>query len=149
MERDNRLLPHLGRKTVPLRRCFPLSILKWLDQAQEEFKAGKEEIYFGTSSPHVGPALKLPVLRVYFKTKGRSEIIASAPLVRVTTENIPEKRLRSLEHDASWKYYYGFHEISLLPSPIPISSLRRFSTGKTIRDDVPGSCFIRDPFTND
>jgi hypothetical protein len=122
---------------------------KWLEQAQEEFKAGKEEIYFGTNSRGVGPALRCSVPWVYFKTKGRFEIIASAPLVSVTTENIPHKRLAGLGDEDHWKYYYGFKKISELPSPIPISSLRYFRTGKNVRDDVPGACIIQDPFTND
>lgn len=123
--------------------------LKWFDQAREEFREGKEEIYFGTSSTQIGPALRLPVQTVYFKTSGRPEIIASAPFVDARTENIPEKRLQGLEHDAGWKYYYGFREIALLQSPIPISALRYFSTGKEIRPDVPGPCVIQDPLKRD
>jgi hypothetical protein len=43
--------------------------VKWLDQAQAEFREGKEEIYFGTNSNRVGPALNLPVSQVISKRR--------------------------------------------------------------------------------
>jgi HNH endonuclease len=40
--------------------------------------------------------------------------------------------------------YYGFQSLIRLPDAIPLSSLQRFPSGKIVRNDVPGTCRIKD-----
>lgn len=117
------------------------------EQAREELRQGKPQLNFGTDAVGVGPAFQLPIERVYFKTAGRTEIIAVAPFAGMTTENVPKQRLEGCEDENHWRYYYCFKEISMLPSPMALTELKYFSTGNNLLNSVAGSCVIHDPFT--
>ncbi|MCX6603513.1 MAG: hypothetical protein NTV52_07965 [Acidobacteria bacterium] len=121
--------------------------LEWVEQAMKEFGEGKREIYFGTSATGMGPALRVPVQRVYFKTEGSKAITFQADLVEVTRQNVPNKRLNSMENESDWKYYYGFGKIAPMVPAVALSALRYFSTGNQIQNAVPGSCLIHDPIS--
>lgn len=139
-------LSPLSASSIP---CQPalLSVIgpQWVAQAVNEFARGKREIYFGANTKHLMQALHLPIRRVFFKTKGTLSITWVATFVGITESNIPEKRLNGCEHE-SQLYYYGFSGLTRLESPIALESLRRFSTGNFIKNQVQASCVICDPF---
>lgn len=121
---------------------------KWLNQANKQLQGGREEIYLGTNSRGLGPAIQFSegrLKRIYFKVKGKAQVVASAEFTGITTYNVPEKRLDWLESDNGWNYYYGFRRLRYLPVPLLLSHLKYFTTGGTIPNDVPGPCLIQDP----
>lgn len=83
---------------------------------------------------------------VLFKPKGTIFVTAKAKLIEITG-NRPTKDKRLLLPDGEvredHRTYYGFEELEKLPKPIPLSSLRRYASGKVVRNDVPGCCFVR------
>ncbi len=114
---------------------------RYLDQAFDELASDKEK-YFKTDSP-IGKAGDLPVENVYFKVKGTTVVSAEARFIEVTAINPRKKRLRGYENDRG-KFYYGFCDLVLL-DPVPLTSLRYFTTGQPLRNDVPGSCIVEEP----
>ena len=54
-----------------------------------------------------------------------------------------EKSALSSFKDELGKFYYGFRELTWLP-PIPLSSLRFFSKGTPVPNDVPGARIIEE-----
>jgi hypothetical protein len=129
-----------SRRKVPA--LLALVEPKWLDEAFEEFKKGKPEIFFGTGA-EIGQAAELPIKNVYFKTTGTTTVVAKAKFTEITTINPVEKRLTSSKtHTTVYKFYYGFCELTWLPR-ILLSSLR-FFTGTPVPNDVPGACIIEE-----
>jgi hypothetical protein len=116
---------------------------KWLTQAFDEMISGKQEIYFRTDSSQMGQSLGLPIKNVYFKLTGKTQVVAKADFIEVTKENPREKRLTGGQDDQG-KFYHGFRGIALLTQPIPLSSLRFFSTGTGVPNDLPGACIIEE-----
>ncbi len=117
---------------------------QWLNQALNELRDGKPEIYFGTDSLRVGPAFEIEPRSVYFKVTGKPEVVARAEFAGITDRNPAGKRLQGFANDAKWKYYYGFRSLINLETPVPLSELRDRNGGH-IRNDLSGSCVISDP----
>jgi hypothetical protein len=103
---------------VPLRRGE-------LRRAFDAFKDGMPEIYFGTNA-QIGKARDLQISNVYFKETGQPEVVAKARLIEITVTNLLSKRIGKDE----FKFYYGFRDLIMLQSPIPLSSLVRFNNEK-------------------
>jgi hypothetical protein len=119
----------------------------WLQEAFAYFESGNKELRFSANSPHLGPALELKIDNVYFKVSGRNEVIARAQFLSLETEDPDRSRLPGYdERSELWKarFYYGFCDLSWTKSPIPVTSLCRYPSGKLLRNDVPGACVIYD-----
>ena len=85
----------------------------------------------------------LPIKNVYFKVKGKNEVVASAKFIEVTPDNPSTKRLRGNEN-LEGLFYYGFRDLALLQRSLPLSSLRRFGSGKPVLNTFPGPAIISD-----
>jgi hypothetical protein len=119
----------------------------WIEKAFADFERGKKKLRFGTDSSHLVHALdhKGDIHRVYFKATGENDISASARFVSIDAENPAEDRLTgSAETSELWyaKYYYGFCDLERTEPPIPLASLRRYPSGKALRNDAPGACLV-------
>lgn len=115
---------------------------KWLAAAFEYLRSGKDELYLVTDAA-IGQGARLPVQHVYFKVKGEDSVCARAVFVDVRTDNPADKRLPGNENLAG-RYYYGFRDLERLNTPVELTSLRRYTTGTFLRNDVPGACIIHD-----
>jgi hypothetical protein len=120
---------------------------EWITQAEEHFRTGQQQLYFYTNG-NIGQARTLPVKRVYFKATGETVISAYADFIEVTTENPRQYRLKGRE-DNLGRFYYGFRNLKSMQTPIELTSLQYYTTGGQLRNDVPGSCIIIDPLTQD
>jgi hypothetical protein len=115
---------------------------KFLEQAFEEFRKGRERISFGTNAP-LHQFEGAPIQRVYFKVKGNPSIVAQAALIEITKIDQPAERLGGYT-PVMRQFYYRFHHLARLARPIPLSSLRYYGTGNAVRNDVPGACVIEE-----
>jgi hypothetical protein len=118
---------------------------KPLAQAFDEFRRGKQRIYFGTNS-QIEKTMKMPIKVVYFKTKGSKppSVVARAKLLEVTRDMPPAvDRLNGSEKEA-WNFYYGFLELVKLLEPIPLPTLRYYEGGKPVRNDQLGTCIVEE-----
>lgn len=116
---------------------------QWIDAAKDYFRNGNDLLYFFTDAS-IGQAAKLEGIRyVYFKRKHEKQVTDRGDLVRVTTEHQQQNRLPGYAPGRG-RFYYGFRNLVTI-EPIPLSGLRYYTTDRTLRDDVPGACIIREP----
>jgi hypothetical protein len=124
-----------------MRRTLRMSL-----RSIEELKNGKASILFGANT-RLAKAREMPISTVYFKPKVRlgeiPAIVAQAKLLEITDENRPLERLAGRENEL-WKFYYRFNDLSRLPKPVPLSSLRRYPSGITLRNDALGTCLVEE-----
>jgi hypothetical protein len=117
-----------------------------LNGAFEAFKNGRTSLLLGVGTA-LAKASNMPISTVYFKSKVRPgetpAIVAKAKLLEITDVNRPQERLAGFENEL-WKFYYSFKDLSRLSEPIPLSSLRRYPSGKTLRNDAPGTCLVEE-----
>lgn len=116
---------------------------KWLEAAFNHFRSGEPELYFVTNAS-IGQAANLPLRQVYFKVRGENFVSAQAAFIDISTDNPASKRLRGIEN-ATGRYYYGFRDLRRMTVAVNLTDLRYFSTGKALRNDVPGACLIQEP----
>ncbi len=109
---------------------------RWIEQALEEFGSGKQRIFFGTKAG-LARARSLPITTVYFKVTRQTCVSAKAELIEITDEHPPSEERLFSRTTTEWKFYYGFRNLTRLPKPVPLSSLRRYGSGLTVRNDVP------------
>jgi hypothetical protein len=110
-----------------------------LKNAFAALKDGMPELYYGTNA-QIGKAQNLHIGNVYFKIRGRPEVVAKARLIDVTTTNYPSKRIGK----NNFSFYYGFRDLVWSSPPIPLALLRHFESGKTVRDDAPRPFLIEE-----
>ncbi len=113
-----------------------------LKDAFDYFGSGKDELYYFTKSP-IGQARSLPIRHVYFKIKGESSVCAQARFTGLSRDRPIENCLPGKERTDGW--YYGFRDLKRLVTNIELTSLKRFKTGNTLLNSVPGACIIQDP----
>lgn len=117
---------------------------QWIEQAIDYFKkSGKEKLYFYTNSG-IGLAGSEDLRSVYFKLKGKTELSLKADWVELLQKNPVNFRLPGYEKETG-RYYYGFKNLRWLKTPIPLTSLKHYKSGKSLRTDIPGACLIVDP----
>jgi hypothetical protein len=118
----------------------------WIERALESFRQGRESVYFGTDSSLIDiHSLPSPISTVLFKPKGTTDVTAKAKLIEITRYRPvgDEPLVRPEGERVDYNLYYGFKELEKLSNPIPLSSLRRYNSGKVVRNDVPGCCFVK------
>lgn len=114
---------------------------KWVGEAFEYFKEGKDRLYFYTNA-NIGQATELGVKNVYFKLKGENFISAKADFIDILDSNPDEYRLPGAK--AEGKYFYGYRNLRWLFNKVALSDLRYFNTGNNLRNDVVGARIIID-----
>jgi hypothetical protein len=128
---------------------FALVRRHWLEAAQSYFKSGKEELRFSSSSRDLRAALELvhTIERIYFKAIGDNEISFRARFLSIETDDPSRRRLPKYDETSKlWmgRYYYGFCDLSEVKPGIAITSLRRYGSGKSLRNDQRCACVIYD-----
>jgi PLD-like domain len=118
----------------------------WIERAVESFRQGRESVYFGTNSSLIDiHHLPSRIFTVLFKPKGTTDITAKAKFIEIAKYRpVADEPLVGSEGEREdYNLYYAFKELEKLPKPIPLSSLRRYNSGKVVRNDVPGCCFVK------
>lgn len=116
---------------------------RWINQAFDYFKTGKEKLYFYTNS-NIGTAISLGIKNIYFKLKGTTEISVKADFIEILEDNPVAFRLPGAE-ERTGKYYYGYKNLRLLTNKVNLIDLKYFTTENNLKIDIPGACIIIDP----
>ena len=105
---------------------------KWIIQALNEFSSGKAKLYFGTDSGSFRTKDMHLVKTILFNINGDDDVSFKTDLIDFTDEApCMEERLHG-ESATMYKFYYSFYNLTQLPKPIPLSSLRYDRTGNLV-----------------
>lgn len=104
---------------------------------------GKLKIYFGTNSNTIPKKLPPSISTVLFKITKDDSVTYEAIFIDILYTNPPSAE--RLEGEASKEYavYYSFNQLTPLATPVPLSSLRYYSTPKSVSRFQSGCCFVK------
>lgn len=119
---------------------------KWMEMAFEYFKQGNDLLYFYTDS-RIGNIDINEVKKIYFKLKGEKFVTAKADLVEITTKR-PVENILEVNANVKAKYFYAYKNLKYLEQKILLEDIKRYPSGKYLRNDTPDICVINDPLNN-